>query len=77
MDKKIGICKGHLKLEDSTHGGIIEVTDCEEELRNQLIKLEKYIIHIEERKDYLETNSVYPRLGDDNQKLLNDLYSKK
>ena len=73
----MGICEGHLKFCDSTHGGIIGVTDGEEELRNELIKLEKYIIHIEERKDYLETNSVYPKLGDKNQKLLNDLYSKK
>ena len=75
-DEKIGICEGHLEFYNSTHGGIIEVPYGEEELRNELIKLEKYIIHIEERKDYLRTNSVYPKLGDKNQKIFNDLYSK-
>ena len=56
--KKTGICSHHFKLKDRTSDEIIDVENGESELRDKLIKVEKGLILVEERKDFLRTNSI-------------------
>ena len=69
-----GVWSYHATLKDNTSKYLIKVTYAENELRDELFKLEKYIVLTEERKHYLSTNNNCEKPDDEEQKLLNDLY---